>query len=77
MKNMREDIKDILRKFFEQVEEENHSTNHFPLFYHGLQLKVGFGFGNTAKIPWITFLGPGQTPQKNLRFLIVPTDFCC
>jgi 5-methylcytosine-specific restriction protein B len=31
-----------------------------------LKLKVGFGIGNTAKIPWIAFLGAGQTPQEGI-----------
>lgn len=63
---MREDLKEILTTFFTQVESGDHSTLHFPDYYNGLQLKVGFGFGNTAKIPWITFLGPEQTPQEGI-----------
>jgi 5-methylcytosine-specific restriction protein B len=63
---MREDIKEILSSFLAQVEKDNQTTNHFPSFYSGLQLKVGFGFGRTAKIPWITFLGKGQTPQDGI-----------
>jgi 5-methylcytosine-specific restriction enzyme B len=63
---MREDIEEILTTFFKQVEVDDHSTNHYPSFYSGLELKVGFGFGHTAKIPWITFLGPKQTPQEGI-----------
>src|SRR5436190_3722102 len=63
---MKEDIKEILTTFFEQVENDDRSTNHYPSFYSGLQLKVGFGFGNSAKIPWITFLGNQQTPTDGI-----------
>ncbi len=63
---MQEDIKPILTRFFEQVESEDHTTNNFPPFYSGIKLKVGFGIGNTAKIPWITFLGEEQEPQNGI-----------
>ena len=63
---MKENIKEILTTFFNQVENDDHSTNHYPPFYSGLQLKVGFGFGNAAKIPWITFLGNQQTPTDGI-----------
>jgi len=63
---MKEDIKEILSNFFEQVQKDDHRTNHYPSFYSGLNLKIGFGFGRTAKIPWITFLGKNQTPQDGI-----------
>ena len=63
---MKENIKEILSSFFEQTETDNLTANHFPSFYSGLKLKVGFGKGNVAKIPWITFLGIGQKPQNGI-----------
>jgi 5-methylcytosine-specific restriction protein B len=63
---MKENIKDILSLFFDQVEKGNHDTNHYPSSYADLKLKVGFGIGKTAKIPWITFLGQNQTPQNGI-----------
>ncbi len=63
---MREDIKEILSSFLDQVKKNNHTTNHYPSFYAGLKLKVGFGVGKTAKIPWITFLGENQEPQNGI-----------
>jgi 5-methylcytosine-specific restriction enzyme B len=61
---MKENIKEILSSFFEQTETDKLTANHFPSFYSGLKLKVGFGKGNVAKIPWITFLDIGQKPQN-------------
>jgi|SRR5450759_684744 len=63
---MKEDIKEILSSFLVQVEKGNHDTNHYPSSYAGLKLKIGFGFGNAAKIPWITFLGNQQTPTDGI-----------
>ena len=63
---MREDIKDILTNFFEQVKTDDHTTSNFPAVYSGLEMKVGYGFGRTAKIPWITFLGKEQSPQNGI-----------
>lgn len=63
---MRENIKEILSSFLDQVETENHTTNHFPSYYNDLKLKVGFGVGRPAKIPWITFLGQNQEPQYGI-----------
>jgi 5-methylcytosine-specific restriction protein B len=63
---MREDIKEILTNFFEQVENDNQTTSNFPSLYAGLEMKVGFGYGRTAKIPWITFLGKDQSPQNGI-----------
>jgi 5-methylcytosine-specific restriction enzyme B len=63
---MKEDIKEILKTFLEQVERNDHRTSDFPPYYSGLKLKVGFGFGRTAKIPWITFLGKEQTPRDGI-----------
>ncbi len=64
---MKEDIKEILSAFLVQVEENSsHATDHYPAFYSGLKLKVGFGIGRTTKIPWISFLGKDQTPQDGI-----------
>ena len=57
---MTEDIKEILINFFEQTETDNLTVNHYPALLSELKLKVGFGKGNIAKIPWIAFLGKDQ-----------------
>lgn len=63
---MKEDIKEILREFLDQTEKNDHRTNHYPSAYYDLELKVGFGIGRDAKIPWIAFLGKDQTPQEGI-----------
>jgi 5-methylcytosine-specific restriction enzyme B len=37
------------------------STQGYPGEYRGLQLKVSFGKGNFARVPWAAFLSEGQT----------------
>lgn len=63
---MKEDIREILSTFLQQVEDDVHTRKHFPKLYSGLDLKVGFGAGRTAKIPWISFLGKEQQPQNGI-----------
>jgi 5-methylcytosine-specific restriction enzyme B len=63
---MNTDIKEILPEFLKQAKTTNLRTNHFPKIFNGLNLKVSFGKGNSAKIPWISFLGGGQTTNKGI-----------
>lgn len=63
---MQEDIKEILTTFFNQIENGGHSTNHYPQSYSSLELKIGFGIGKDANIPWVAFLGEGQTVQDGI-----------
>jgi 5-methylcytosine-specific restriction enzyme B len=39
----------------------NLSTQGYPGEYRGLQVKVSFGKGNFARVPWVAFLAEGQT----------------
>jgi 5-methylcytosine-specific restriction enzyme B len=61
-----ENIEDILKHFLTQSETENLKTSEYPKSYKGLNLKVSFGQGNTAKIPWISFLGNSQTTSNGI-----------
>lgn len=63
---MKEEIKETLSEFFTQVENGGHSTDHYPSFYSELELRPGFGIGKDANIPWIAFLGKGQTVQNGI-----------
>lgn len=61
---MNEDIREILSAFLKQAKTSNLKTSHFPNTYSNLKLKVSFGQGNTARIPWASFLGNGQTTSN-------------
>jgi len=63
---MREDVKEILTTFFAQTKTDNLATSIYPPFYSGLKLKVGFGVGNVARIPWVAFLGKDQKVMNGI-----------
>lgn len=50
-----------LQKFIGQAQTDNLQKKGFLSSYQGLDLKVSFGVGNTAKVPWIAFL---KTPNS-------------
>ncbi|MCD7901273.1 MAG: DUF3578 domain-containing protein [Bacteroides sp.] len=57
----------IVQKFLQQANEGNNLTvNSYPKEYKGLKVKVSFGKGNYARIPWITFLYEGQTTNNGI-----------
>ncbi|MET7256283.1 MrcB family domain-containing protein [Dyadobacter fermentans] len=49
-----------LTRFLAQCQTENLKTSHFPGKLEGLKIKISFGKGNPARVPWIAFLAPGQ-----------------
>lgn len=51
---------DELTRFLVQCRTENLKTSHFPNKLEGLKVKISFGKGNPARVPWIAFLAPGQ-----------------
>ena len=55
-----------LKKFLKQAKTENLKTKHFKDFYHGLKVKVSFGQGNQAIIPWISFLKKPHTTSTGI-----------
>ena len=57
---------DQLEKFLEQAKTDNLKTKQFDSSYKGLKVKVSFGQGNTAKIPWISFLKAPHTTSKGI-----------
>ncbi len=59
-------LESILKPFLEQAKTDNLKTSHFPNDYAGLEMKVSFGHGNTAKIPWISFLAKGQSTSNGI-----------
>lgn len=51
---------DELVRFLAQCRIENLKTTHFVNKLEGLKVKISFGKGNPARVPWIAFLAPGQ-----------------
>jgi 5-methylcytosine-specific restriction enzyme B len=55
-----------LLEFINQSNTDNLSTSHFLKNYSDLNVRVSFGLGNKAKVPWIAFLKEGHTVQKGI-----------
>lgn len=51
---------DELTRFLAQCRTENLKTAHYSKKLDGLKIKISFGKGNPARVPWIAFLAPGQ-----------------
>ncbi|MDO6596401.1 DUF3578 domain-containing protein [Oceanihabitans sp. 2_MG-2023] len=47
---------EILNEFLKQAKTDNLKTKHYLKAYRNTKVKVSFGQGNTAKIPWVSFL---------------------
>jgi hypothetical protein len=50
-----------LQKFISQAQTDNLQKKGFLSSYQNLDLKVSFGVGNTARVPWIAFLKAPNT----------------
>lgn len=59
-------INDLIRDFLNQAKTNNLKTKHYLNNYEGLKVKVSFGAGNSAKIPWISFLNETNTTSKGI-----------
>jgi 5-methylcytosine-specific restriction protein B len=55
-----------LQKFIDQSETGNLKTKHYLKEYKQVKVKVSFGQGSSAKIPWISFLLPPNTTQNGI-----------
>ena len=57
-----------LIKFIAQAKTDDLGTtrNNYLQNYLGLDVKISFGQGGAAKIPWISFLGIGQTTSNGI-----------
>lgn len=57
----------LLTEFVEQaIAADNQSTSGYPKQYRGLTVKVSFGYGSFAKVPWIAFLGFDQETSRGI-----------
>lgn len=60
-------VSQLLQRFIEQADAQNNlAVQGYPNSFCGLTVKVSFGVGNFAKIPWISFTGYGQTTSRGI-----------
>lgn len=55
-----------LIRFLKQAESGDLSTRSYPRDFKNYEMKVGFGQGVPARIPWMAFLGEGQKVSKGI-----------
>jgi 5-methylcytosine-specific restriction protein B len=55
-----------LKQFLEQAKTDNLKTKHFTSRYKNFAVRVSFGQGTTARIPWISFLKKPNTTSKGI-----------
>lgn len=49
---------ELLHQFIRQADSRDLKTAHYPKEWHGLTVKVSFGMGSPARVPWIAFTAP-------------------
>ncbi len=57
---------DQLLLFLEQAKTDNLKTKQYLKEYAGTKVKVSFGQGTTARVPWISFLLPPHTTSSGI-----------
>ncbi len=55
-----------LKSFLNQAKTDNLKTKHFVNIFQDLKVKVSFGQGVPARIPWISFLKSPNTTSKGI-----------
>jgi len=61
-----EEFRSELLKFLDQSKTDNLGYGNYRKRYKGLKIKVSFGKGNQALIPWIAFLGPHDSVMDGI-----------
>lgn len=61
-----DNIYHAVEKFINQAQTDNLKKIGFPKTFKGLDVKVSFGAGNLAKIPWIAFLKEPNTVTSGI-----------
>tara|TARA_R100001143_G_scaffold63593_1_gene73136 strand:+ start:44152 stop:46665 length:2514 start_codon:yes stop_codon:yes gene_type:complete len=57
---------DTLKQFLKQSKTDDLRYAHFDDEYNGLNVRVSFGKGNAARIPWISFLDDSQSTNNGI-----------
>ncbi len=66
MAGSKEPIKELLERFIKQARTSDKKYKHYLKTFEGLKVKVSFGQGKEARIPWISFLANDQTTSKGI-----------
>lgn len=66
MSKYMENFSSELKKFLAQANTGNLKTKHFTKDYLGTKVKVSFGQGVSARIPWISFLKESFTTSEGI-----------
>lgn len=65
-------ISDLLEGFLAQAKDGTDLTvKQYAKEYRGLQIRVSFGQGVSARVPWIAFLGEGQKVSEGIYPVIL------
>ena len=59
-----ENISELLREFLAQAQTGNLKTSHFPKEFKTFKMKVSFGQGVPARVPWISFFTPEMSTSN-------------
>lgn len=62
----KDSISEILKLFLTQATTSDLKTKNYLKTFEGLKVKVSFGQGVAARIPWISFLAEGQTTSEGI-----------
>jgi 5-methylcytosine-specific restriction protein B len=59
-----ESLSQILSEFIIQANEGSLKTSKYPREFLDLKMKVSFGMGMAARVPWISFTAPGMSASN-------------
>lgn len=57
-------LEEILSAFIIQASEGSLKTSRYPKEFLDLKMKVSFGMGMAARVPWISFTAPGMSASN-------------
>jgi hypothetical protein len=61
------DFAKTLKSFLLQAQEGDLKTAHYPKEYQDFTMKVSFGMGAPARVPWVGFMGEGMTVSRGIN----------
>lgn len=60
-----------LKSFILQAHTDNLKTSNYSKTYSDLKMKVSFGMGTPARVPWISYTAPGMSTSKGFYPVIL------